>query len=598
MIVKMQKVFLAVLRPEFSRSLDLIRDLGVLHVIPVENPASEEIESIKKELNLARMALGILSAKKISEKEAILTPKEEISSNILSLIEKKNELKTRLQFVLNEIKRLEPLGHFQPSDFEYLKKNIVFAKLYKATKNELRKTKIPLTHGIVGKQGHFYFVFVVSDEDFDLPFEGFLLPEKGLLDFLEEKERLYKDLAAIESQLDRYRASIPSLKQEISSLEELLEFQEVVASSGEAGKIRYLKGYIPADDLEKIRKQASKMGWALMAQDPSLEDEVPTLINNPKWIRIIDPVFEFMGTVPGYEEFDVSFWFLISLSLFFAMLVGDGGYGIVFLLGTITMRLMFPKAKREPFLLLYVFSIATILWGSITGTWFGAERFANLAVLNGFIIEELNSYSDNQYFLMELCFILGTIHLTIAHILRGLRVINSVCALAELGWILILWSLYFVAGHLVLGKVLPSFIIFLALLGICLTGLFSNPKKNFLRSSILGFADLPLNIIRSFSDVVSYLRLFAVGYATLVVANSFNQMALDLGRYSFLGYIAAGLVLLLGHVMNIIMSAMAVLVHGIRLNMLEFSSHLGMSWTGKRYQPFKKMTEIKPGQNR
>jgi V/A-type H+-transporting ATPase subunit I len=166
--------------------------------------------------------------------------------------------------------------------------------------------------------------------------------------------------------------------------------------------------------------------------------------------------------------------------------------------------------------------------------------------------------------------------------------IRSVRLLSELGWIFILWYLYFLANYFVLRKPLPDFSPLLLIPGIVLAGLFSNPQRNFFKSSLMGFAELPLKIISSFSDLVSYLRLFAVGYATLVIAVSFNQMAYSLGGNPLLKAIGAALILLLGHTLNILLAAMAVLVHGVRLNMLEFSSHLGMGWTGRRYRPLKK----------
>jgi V/A-type H+-transporting ATPase subunit I len=204
------------------------------------------------------------------------------------------------------------------------------------------------------------------------------------------------------------------------------------------------------------------------------------------------------------------------------------------------------------------------------------------------ILPNLDSYSDNQNFMLQLCFTLGAVHLTIAHLTRGLRMIKTVRILSELGWIFILWYLYFLANYFVLRKPLPDFSTTLLLPGIVLVGLFSNPQRNFIKSSLMGFAELPLKMISSFSDLVSYLRLFAVGYATLVIAVSFNQMAFSLEGNPLLKGIGAALILLLGHTLNILLAAMAVLVHGVRLNMLEFSSHLGMGWTGRRYRPFKK----------
>ena len=116
--------------------------------------------------------------------------------------------------------------------------------------------------------------------------------------------------------------------------------------------------------------------------------------------------------------------------------------------------------------------------------------------------------------------------------------------------------------------------------------LFQNFQKNIAMGVLKTVGNLPLDIIGSFSDVVSYVRLFAVGYATVVVASSFNAMAAPMFG-SAVGSFVGALVLFLGHGLNIVLGAMAVVVHGIRLNMLEFSSHLGQQWSGRPYKPFK-----------
>jgi V/A-type H+-transporting ATPase subunit I len=445
---------------------------------------------------------------------------------------------------------------------------------------------------MIKKEGPKRYLLVVSDQDFDLPLEEIAPATHGLGDLKKEISRIKEEIENVERDLDQLQSYSRCLENAMSSHLEQLEFATVSAGMGTMEHISYLQGYCPTDDLERLKKKCNEMGWGLMIEEISEEGEAPTLLRNPRWVRIVEPVFSFMGTVPGYGEFDLSFWFLISLSLFFAMLIGDGGYGLLFLAATLLARLKYRTAQRAPFLLLSVFSIATIIWGLMTGTWFGIEYLSKYPVLSPFVIQELNSFTDNQDFMIHLCFTMGAIHLTIAHVLRGVRYLNSLRVLGELGWICILWFLYFLAGHLVLFKPLPGYVTYLLVLGIILAAQFSNPQKPFFASAFRGLADLPLDIIRSFSDLVSYLRLFAVGYATLVVAVSFNQMASDLGWSSFVKGIAATIILLFGHTMNILLGAMAVLVHGIRLNMLEFSSHLGMNWSGQTYKPFKRRPNV------
>jgi len=355
----------------------------------------------------------------------------------------------------------------------------------------------------------------------------------------------------------------------------------------EEGRFAYLRGFCPARAVEKIIVMARCHNIGYITENPKDSEEVPTHITNPRWLRIINPVFQFMNTLPGYEEYDISFYFLMFFSLFFAMLIGDAGYGIIFLVSTFLLRRKFKKVPGEPFFLLYVLSVSTIVWGAITGTWFGSRAISELPFFNALIVGKFSSFSaDNQNFLIFVCFLIGAVQLTIAHLLRAVRVINSVKAGAEAGWIMILWGMFFAAGKFVLGNAFPSFGIWLFAGGISLVLFCSNTEKGIVKGALSTLANLPLSVISSFSDIVSYLRLFAVGYATVIVAESFNNMALAGGITGVVSAAAAVFILFFGHLLNIALGFMAVIVHGIRLNMLEFSGHLGMQWTGKKYEPF------------
>ncbi len=141
---------------------------------------------------------------------------------------------------------------------------------------------------------------------------------------------------------------------------------------------------------------------------------------------------------------------------------------------------------------------------------------------------------------------------------------------------------------LILGDPLPQAGKLMLLAGSTLVVFFSQPKKNIFKTVGLGLGELLMSIVNMFTDIVSYIRLFAVGLATVAVADAFNQMAFGIGFNSFLAGLATAMILVLGHLLNIALGAMAILVHGIRLNVLEFSSHLNMEWAGMAYNPFRK----------
>jgi V/A-type H+-transporting ATPase subunit I len=414
-----------------------------------------------------------------------------------------------------------------------------------------------------------------------------IMPEEEPEELESRIESDRQQLAAIEAELATLASERKSLLTYFGELDHRLEVSRVERSMGLKGVIAYVEGYCPAESIEAVETVASSQGWGWIFEDPEDPNQVPVLVRRPRWLRVINPVFKFMGTTPGYTEYDISFWFMISFSLFFAILIGDAGYGLLFLLVNLWLMRKFPAAPKEPFRLLIILSATTICWGAITGTWFGYRQFAQLPFLQALVVDEVNSFvAGTQPFMMYLCFIIGAVHLTIARLTAAVRRITSLTALGELGWIGIIWFLFFLAGDLVIDRPIPTHMIWSLVGGVVLVMLFTDPQRNVLKGALITLANLPLKLVGSFSDIVSYLRLFAVGYASVVVASSFNDMALGIGYDSVIGGIAATGVLLIGHAMNVTLGIMAVIVHGIRLNMLEFSGHLGMQWSGKPYRPF------------
>jgi V/A-type H+-transporting ATPase subunit I len=182
------------------------------------------------------------------------------------------------------------------------------------------------------------------------------------------------------------------------------------------------------------------------------------------------------------------------------------------------------------------------------------------------------------------------VHLTIAHAWNAFRIINTWQVLAQIGWIGSTWTMFFTARSLVLGAPFPPVMQWVLAVSVVLIVLFMNPVQK-VKSEWFNYVILPLNIVSNFVDVVSYVRLFAVGSASFALASAFNRMAIDIGFGSFLSGLCASLILFVAHAGNIALSAMGVMVHGIRLNTLEFSGHIGVQWAGRKYSPFRKISE-------
>jgi V/A-type H+-transporting ATPase subunit I len=179
---------------------------------------------------------------------------------------------------------------------------------------------------------------------------------------------------------------------------------------------------------------------------------------------------------------------------------------------------------------------------------------------------------------------LGALHLSIAHAWRALLKVPSLTALADVGYICILWTAFFLATTLVLGEPFPPFGIWLVATGIILVILFTSPQSRVLRGIGEGLGTVAMSFMNNITDVISYVRLFAVGLATLAIAETTNTLASGLGN-GILALSAGIAILIIGHGLNILLGFISVLVHGVRLNVLEFSGHANITWSGSAFEP-------------
>ena len=592
MIERMKKVTVLVSEREKGEFISRLRKAGVLHIRHVRPPVHHEINFIEDKISKIEQMISTLfpyAEKKTQDRQASSHEK-----NLLAKVEKIEEARRERQDLMEDIREMrgqiewfKPWGEFDSEDLAMLKEKNVRIRFYRLRKDEFKKLGKDKKYYVVRKdKGYVYIATAAWNSEIEIPFEEAIPPPVGPGKMRTRISQVNGRIAGIDRFLKEEARGTRAMKRCEEKLRKEHESMTVMFGMQEEGKFSYLQGFCPAKAAEKISSMAKQYGLGYLMEEPDDPDETPTLITNPGWLRIIDPVFQFMNTLPGYKEFDISFYFLVFFSLFFAMLIGDAGYGFLFLAATFLARRKLRNLPLEPFFLMYLLSCGTIVWGAITGTWFGSEKIAQLPFLNSLVIEKIGSFADSQNFIIFLCFIIGAVQLTVAHAIRGIKVINSVLALAQAGWIMILWGMFFAAGKFVIARPFPPAAGWLLVGGIGLVLLFSNPQKGFFKGMLITLTNLPLSVIGSFSDIVSYLRLFAVGYATVVVAESVNNMALAGGTGSVIGGLTTAVILFLGHTLNILLGFMAVIVHGIRLNMLEFSTHLGMQWSGKKYEPF------------
>ncbi|MDD4980478.1 MAG: hypothetical protein PHC54_04295 [Candidatus Omnitrophica bacterium] len=582
----MKKAAIIMQQKDAEEGIMALRSLGVMHVEHQQVPKGKDISLLEEDLALANEALGIISEagslekKRPREKEKVFVDWRQTASHIIDLWKRLDHLQEYSKVLTQQIGEWQAWGDFDPSAIAGLAEKNVYVKLYRIPRKELQGLPVDaIVEEITSKSGMVYCA-VISQKNIDIGFKELQLPRLSLGSM---QKRLTEDaniINEIKLKLDEYgfyREELLIIKR---SLERELEFHEAVSGMAETIDLTYLVGYAPDENEEQLMDLAKKEGWGILIGEPSAEDNVPVLLRNPKWISLINPVFKLMEVVPGYRELDVSPLFLLFLSLFFGMIIGDAGYGAVYCALTfLAQRKYANKVKdKRVFFLFYLFSSCAIAWGLLTGTVFGQQWY----LAQGF--PALAPALNNTKFLMSFCFLLGAVQLSLAHVWRACKKFPSLTALADIGFICLLWVGFLLAKMFILGDPFPVAGKWLALAGVTLIIFFVSPQKNIFKAIGEGLGTLALGAVGNFSDVVSYIRLFAVGLAGVAVADSVNMLAAGAG----VNIAARIIILFIGHTINIILGPISVLVHGVRLNVLEFSLlHGNVTWSGLAYKPLK-----------
>lgn len=582
MIVSMKKVTVLCLGHETDNTLEKIQALGMMHIEAGKLSDSKDRSELQGLFTNIEKAEGCLSSvKAAASAPAASIDGKELFSKVQSLQNELAENEKKLDKYKRLCDQLAPWGEFDPAVIKALKDGGIYVYLCevmdKAMADELIARKdITVVFVNSCEKGKNLFA-VLSQTELDpatLPLAN--IPEGERLSIawgeisnthrrIAQIEKELSELAAARKELLKYKDEVGSDLAFASARDSMQAHDEYISS---------LRGYIPTEDSEKLLAAARDNGWAVIINEPGEGDWVPTLIKIPKIFRVIKPFFEFLGISPGYDEIDASVCILFFFTIFFGMIVGDGGYGLLMLGMTLFAKFKFRKnpASTLPVNLFLVLSSATVVWGGLTGCWFGTQQPG---------VKWLQQQSNVQAF----CFGLAIAQLTIGHIWQALASGKIRKVLGHLGWSLFLWANFLLTIRLLAYPgPFPVVMHYLYGIGAVLIVLFD---IDWLHFDIAEIFNLPFSLIGSFVDILSYIRLFAVGMAGFCIADSFNGMAMSMMKMPYVGIVAGILILLIGHGLNFTLCLMGVLVHGVRLNALEFSNHIGLKWGGIEFKPFR-----------
>ena len=579
MIVQMKRLMLLCMAKEVDSTLKSLRDFGAVH-LDLQSGGGDGAATAGGELEDAEKAVRI-ALKAAKETGSGVSSGSLSVESILELDARREELKTSADTLKGIVRKYEPFGDFDP----------VLAEKLAAAGVRL----------LLRDDGTYCFAY--GDEEVEelpgvreipLPSERLAVTNSKLADAEREIADITAKIAGAD--VSEIVKSFPGLRDAVEFAAAKDEMSANLVCGGDAASagVSLIRGWIAQDGVESLQNAARSHGWGLFLRDPNADETPPTLIRPPKLFRPVKALFEGLGISPAYTEADVSVPFMCYFSLFFAMLVGDGAYGAIFLAATLYGWKKTSGGNRSPLakswlVLMTVFSSATVLWGLLSNTWFGAQ----IPWCAGW--PTVKWLADPSYQnMMLLCFTIGASHLIVARIWNGICRINDSTCVAEFGWAGILLFMYFVTNSIVgIFSGIPSALYWVFAVSLAMVFGFSvKPSELKTRGAELGM--LPLNIMSALGDIISYVRLFAVGLASVKVAENFNLMATGLldGAESMwakvLMAVAMVAILVLGHALNLVMAGLSILVHAVRLNTLEFSNHKGVSWAGYAFNPFRK----------
>ena len=620
----MKKVQAVVRRTDSEQLLEKMHDLGVLHIVPLDPAQAVVGAEIAMSLDSVRRAIQIVSEIEPVEPVMDITA-QEAAEEILAIQRTQAENDNRLSSLYRQLEQQKVWGDIALEDFETLKSAGVLPEFYLLSKESANQVQAEFTSVIQGDDGGKVVVALIDrsgnaqvPEDAEL----ILLPVKDNPSIRAEAADIDSKRKQSTDRLAQLAGFIPELETMQSELEEKALFS--IASNGALTEEDFfaIQGWVPIDRCATLSSDLDNRGIVagIRILDPEEEETPPTLIKYPKWTTPIKGLFDMLNTFPGYREMDLAAFFMIAMPIFAAMLIGDGGYGLLFLLlGVFMYRKLVNKMGKEGTHLLIVIGIMTLIWGILTANFFGLGP-ETMARAGGFFVDgdEQATYaalragdgvwatigqvmmeaplwredSDaSRELLIQISFLLGTAHLVTAHLRRALALLPDQRILAEIGWSVVLLGMLGVIWGMFFESVpVPGSVLIWGLAGgLGLIILFGAPDRNPIKRVLVGFASALLPLIGTFGDTMSYIRLMAVGMASYYIAFAFNDLGATIAGGVMWQWALAVPIILVGHLLNIVLCLIAIFAHGVRLNMLEFSGNAGVQWAGYAYAPFAKI---------
>jgi len=600
MITPMTRYSFLIYHKEYEEFLQNLQDIGVLHIAEKAEEYDEQTQKDLERIKELNNVLRFLSKRDKEEEPANDDARaQNIVDDIKSMKEEIDSIEQTLVTLKKDIDKASPWGEFTDEMKQKLKKLgltprffVINEKYFDSDwENQYYLERVNTV------SGHLYFViFQEGDQEVDVSAEEVRLPVESLSELDRKYDEKEKRIQEINKTFDEYAVKYQKLlREERSRLQEHTDFNQAKSHTESQAdkKVMLLEGWVPVTKEEELKNFLEKEDVVYVRSEVKEDDpsKVPILLRNNKFAKAFEPLQK-MIDLPNYYELDLTPFFAPFFALFFGFCLGDVGYGIV-ILAAVTI---YKHTKAKPGMKLYLtmaqyLGAATVIMGIIGGTVFGLS----LTDIDWASQVKDIVLSRDQMFNASLG--LGILQILFGMLLKAYRLWKFkgfAYSLSTFGWVLALLSLIVYMGGDKLGWFSASeakiyFNGALILSGI-LIFFFSDPKVNILMRIGKGVWDTYNTVTGIFGDVLSYIRLFAIGISTAILGFVINEIALTFGEIPYVGPVVFVLILLLGHTGNLLISSLSAFVHPMRLTFVEFYNNAGFTGGGKKYKPFTKST--------
>ena len=605
MITKMKKLTFLVYHKEYDAFLNNLRDLGVVHIAEKQQGMADN-SALQEKIRLsARLSATIKLLQNIKTEEKVTDDSETVSASrgmqildeVDELLNHKSSLQQQILAYEKELAVLEPWGDFSPESIAKLRDSGYDIGFYISTEANFNEDWIEAYNAMVINRvaSKVYFItFTKTNQEIDLDVERIKLPDRSYGQtqelILNNKEELLRQEETLHNIA---RKDIPSLLAARKELNGEIEFDQVVLNTEPAAgeKLMLLQGLLPASEEDPIVAYLNSQSVYYDIKKPAPEDNVPIQLNNKGLFAWFEPICK-LYMLPKYNELDLTPFFAPFFMLFFGLCLGDSGYGLFLLLGVTLYRLLAKNIGQtmKPILsLVQLLAASTFFCGMLTGTFFGA----NFYDLDWPFIQRMKqaiAMDNNDMF--QLSLLLGVIQILFGMILKAVNQaiqFGFKYAVGTIGWIILLVSVGLAA---VLPAVFPmggtAHLVILAIAGAMIL-FYNSPDKNIFINFGLGLWDSYNMVTGLLGDILSYVRLFALGLSGGILASVFNSLAVGMSPDNVIaGPIVMVLIFVIGHSINIFMNVLGAMVHPMRLTFVEFFKNSGYEGGGKEYKPFSK----------